>query len=231
MGAMKRINYEMRVLGRRLTSAEELLYGLREPRPSKEELQARREAGREAAAERAAIQALAREEEAEELARRPRAFAPDAPDFPRSRRPGPPDWSTPRPPPADVEGLACPLAHASAARASRRFVELAAAGLLPPGVARLRREMGPPKPPPKNTGYYELGDGSFCRVGTAPFAEYRYPGLAWRLHWTMPKPDDAPWEDEAPAVVVDQVAAEPEAPPPRRRSRSKADPAQAVFAW
>lgn len=263
MSVMKRLNYEVRVAGRR-ASASEAFYSGRpadpavptpaEPEPGpppeapgsgeiarsvaravKERLDAEIEAfraAREAKAEREAIQALAREEEAEELARRPRVFAPDPPDFPRTRPRTPP-----RPSAAEMvaraeshEGLACPIAHASAARADRRELARVLAGEPSPGVARLRDELGPPRAPAVNTGWYETGDGAYCRVGSAPFPEYRYPGLSWRLHWTHPKPDDVPWEDEAPAVV-DQVVAEPEPAPPHRRSRPRPEPAQAVFAW
>lgn len=97
--------------------------------------------------------------------------------------------------------------------ADRRKLADVLAGRISPALAALRAEMGPPETPSRPTGWYRCGDG-YYRVGSGPYPEYRPPGLRWRLYWTIPKPDDVPWEDEvepevAPAFEVAFDAIEP----------------------
>lgn len=219
------------------------------PRKTAEELEAERaaareraESEREAREERAAIQAVEREAAAEYRASLPKVFAPDPPDFPRSKplrailegmaaellQRAEPD---PEPGP-DHTGLASPIVHARTAARDRRLLEEVRAGRIPPGLAELRSR-DQPKPPPANSGWYQWGDG-FCRIGSAPYPEYRYPGLSWRLHWRFPKPDDVPWEDEAadPAVEPPPPPPPPVAAAPRQHQPSRRETVrQAAFAW
>lgn len=253
MGAYKRLNYRMRVLRWWPTKAEAIHLGIDLPLggelPPEEERRDAAEAKRERLAERKARAAVDREDaraarKAEKLAKaeakaqaaalkaakaaEPRTFAAPAPDFTRST-------SSTAIAEASIEhvGLASPLqVMAAVYRRDKRSLEQQLGGELSPGMQELRRSSGPPEPPARNTGYYMINGDAYARVGSWPFPEYRPPGLAWRLHWLTPKPDDVPWEDEVGADV--EVASvvlrcdEPEPTPPRPMGGKIQ---QAMFAW
>lgn len=242
MGIMKRA-VEMMMYGSGHSTAFKIAFGFLPeppPEPTKEERAAAREAAREAKAERAAIQAVEREQEEErrmaEEAARPRVFAPDPPDFPRSRRDGSTETSreaevlsraptelpgvarmaamsvgaaaySPSPvDPAHADGLSSPLSYGRVAASDRAALEDVRGGRIGPGMAALREELGPPEPAAVPTGWYMCGPG-YYRVGGGPYPEYRPPGLKWRTYWTIPKPDDVPWDDGPTPTFLDPDAA------------------------
>lgn len=204
MGAYKGLHYRWTALGWRPGKGEAEHMGigpLGAPLASREDRDEARESAAEARAERAAVQAVEREADAErrraEEAARPKVFAPDPPDFPRTARIAPDRSADPEVAPEHV-GLAVEWPRtARIAAADRRRLADVLDGRIPPQLARLRAELGPPEPPAVHTGWYRCGDG-FDRVGSGPYPEYRPPGLRWKLHWLIPKPDDVPWEG-APA--------------------------------
>lgn len=216
MGYFKRLDYQWKCLGWRPGKGEAEYLGIGPrggPLPPEEELEAAREAravaresAREARAERAAIQAVEREADEEHRraveASKPRVFAADSPDFPRSGRTLRVDPPAVNPEPErDCEGLAVEWPRmAEIAAADRRTSAEIAAGRVPPALAALREVLGPPEPPETPTGWYRCGDG-YARVGSGPWPEYRPPGLTWRSRWLIPKPDDVAWDDDAPAAL------------------------------
>lgn len=95
-----------------------------------------------------------------------------------------------------IQAVEAEAAEARAARWAARLVEW-------------RAEVGRPIAPQASTGFYSCEGlpGAYFPVGTGPWPDFRYPGLAWDRAWKQPRPDGVPWADELPPPRV--FAADP----------------------